>query len=72
VVTLKSPDSEQILELNYYEQDSPFNSPYANGEGLDHLAFDVQDLTATVEQLKRQGVEIVVEPYAIGDGRKPW
>jgi len=66
VATLKSPDSEQVLELNYYEQDSPFNSTYVNGEDLDHIAFDVQDLTATVEQLKQKGIEVVVEPYAIG------
>ena len=66
VVTLKSPSSEQILELNYYEQDSPFNSTYVNGEDLDHIAFDVQDLAASVEQLKQKGIEVVVEPYAIG------
>ncbi len=65
-VILKSPNSEQVLELNYYEQDSPFNSAYVNGEDLDHLAFDVEDLTATVKELKRQGVEVVVEPYTIG------
>ena len=66
-VTLKSPGSEQILELNYYEDDSPFNSAYVNGEELDHIAFDVQDLTVAVKELKQKGVEVVVEPYAIGD-----
>ena len=66
VVTLKSPNSDQLLELNYYEQESPFNSAYVNGEDLDHIAFDVQDLTTTLEELKRLGVEVVVEPYAIG------
>ncbi len=66
VVTLKSPDSQQILELNHYEEDSPFNSPYVNGEDLDHIAFDVRDLQAAVKELKRKGVEVVVEPYAIG------
>ena len=65
-VILRSPNSEQVLELNYYEQDSPFNSAYVNGEELDHIAFDVQDLTTTIEELKRQGIEVVVEPYAIG------
>jgi len=65
-VTLRSPNSEQVLELNYYEQESPFNSAYVNGEELDHIAFDVQDLTATIEELKRQGIEVIVEPYAIG------
>jgi len=66
VATLKSPGSEQVLELNYYEDDSPFCSRYANGEELDHIAFDVQDLTATVQELKRKGVEVLVEPGAIG------
>ena len=31
VVTLKSPNSEQLLELNHYEPDSPYNSPYVSG-----------------------------------------
>ena len=66
VVTLKSPNSEQVLELNHYEEESPFNSAYVNGEDLDHIAFDVQDLESTVKELKRRGVEVVVEPYAIG------
>ena len=42
VVTLRSQNSHQLLELNHYEEDSPFNSPYINGEDLDHLAFDVR------------------------------
>lgn len=66
VVTLKSANSEQLLELNYYEEGSQYNSPYINGEDLDHIAFDVEDLEATIEELKRQGVEVVVEPYQIG------
>jgi lactoylglutathione lyase len=66
VVTLKSPNSDQLLELNYYEQGSEFNSAYVNGEDLDHIAFDVQDLKATLDELKRLGVEVVVEPYVIG------
>ena len=66
VVTLRSPNSDQLLELNHYEEGSPFNAPYVNGEDLDHLSFDVQDLDATVKELKREGVEVIVEPYAIG------
>ena len=66
VVTLKSPSSEQILELNHYEEGSPFNYAYVNGEDLDHIAFDVQDLDAAVKELKRRGVEVVIEPYMIG------
>ncbi len=71
VVTLKSPDSDQILELNYYEKDSPFNSSYVNGEELDHLAFDVESLEETVAALKQQGIEMIVEPGTIG-GLSGW
>jgi predicted enzyme related to lactoylglutathione lyase len=31
-----------------------------------HIAFDVLDLEETMKELKRRGVEVVVEPYAIG------
>jgi lactoylglutathione lyase len=67
VATLRSTESEQELELNFYREDSPFWAPYSNGEDLDHLAFKVRDLVATVRDLRRKGVEIIVEPYSIGD-----
>lgn len=70
VVTLKSTNSSQLLELNFYEEESPFYAPYMNGEDLDHLAFDVENLENTVSDLKRRGIEIVVEPYKIGGWRE--
>ncbi len=66
VVTLKSHGSEQLLELNHYERDSPFWAPYASGEELDHLAFLVEDVTMAVEELRLRGVDVLVEPYSIG------
>jgi lactoylglutathione lyase len=66
VVTLRSPPSNQLLELNYYEDDSQFGGQYKNGEELDHLAFDVEDLVATIEELRQSGIEIIAEPYSIG------
>jgi catechol 2,3-dioxygenase-like lactoylglutathione lyase family enzyme len=66
VVTLRSPNSEQLLELNHYEEGSPYSSLYVNGEDLDHIAFDVEDLEVTIRDLKRQGVEVAVEPCQIG------
>lgn len=66
VATLRSPGSEQELELNFYARDSPFWAPYSNGEDLDHLAFEVGDLAAAVEGMRRKGVTIVVEPFTIG------
>jgi lactoylglutathione lyase len=66
VVILKSKDSHQLLELNYYAEGSTFGVEYKNGEELDHLAFDVDDLLDAVQELKALGVEVVSEPYAIG------
>lgn len=66
VATLKSPDSEQVLELNWYQPGSRFGPPYANGEDLDHLAFDCEDLASEVEAIQRKGVEVVVRPKEIG------
>lgn len=72
MVTLKSPSSEQVLELNHCEEDSPFNSTYVNDEDLDHIAFDVQDVEGAVKELKRRGVEVLVEPYAIGGWKEAY
>lgn len=66
VVTLKSKDSGQLLELNYYEENTRFGTEYKNGEELEHIAFDVEDLMLAVEELKKQGVEVIAEPYSIG------
>jgi lactoylglutathione lyase len=70
VVTLKSSNSDQLLELNFYEEDSPFYTAYMNGEDLDHLAFDVENLESSISELGEKGVEIVVEPYRIGGWRE--
>ncbi len=65
VVTLKSADSPQLLELNSYAEGSPFGAPFANGDELDHLAFEVLDLRQAVEDLRAKGCEVTVEPYSI-------
>jgi len=70
VVTLKSSNSNQLLELNFYEADSPFYAAYMNGEDLDHLVFDVENLESSILELRGKGIEIVVEPYRIGGWRE--
>ena len=66
VVTLRSPGGQQLLELNWYAEGSRFGSPYANGEELDHLGFDVDDLDGAIAELSRKGVEVVIRPGEIG------
>ncbi len=68
VVTLRSSGGDQLLELNWYAEGSRFGPPYVNGEELDHLAFDVDDLDGAVAELSRRGVEVVIRPGEIGGG----
>ena len=66
VVTLRSPDGSQLLELNWYAEGSRFGPPYVNGEDLDHLGFEVDDLDAALAELSRSGVEVLIRPGEIG------
>ncbi len=55
VVTLVSEDNGFPLELNYYDEDSPHATKYTAGEGLDHLAFLVDDIDDAVARMKKFG-----------------
>lgn len=61
VVSLESQTGGFQLELNYYHADSEFNSAYTSGEGLDHLAFQVEDVDAFIEEAKNSGYPVVAE-----------
>jgi len=61
IVDLVSEDERFTLELNRYEKDSPHNTTYIVGEGLDHLAFDVDDLDKAIEELKTAGHRVILE-----------
>ena len=37
----------------------------AEGDNLDHIAFDVEDVEGTVKRLRSQGVIIAMEPYSL-------
>jgi lactoylglutathione lyase len=66
VATLKSADSNQLLELNWYKEGSRFGTPYMNGSEVDHLGFDVENLSEWISSLEKQGVKILVQPREIG------
>lgn len=63
-VALESKTDGPILELNYYEKDSPFNTKYVVGEGVDHLAFKVHNLDKALEEAKKAGHKTVLEMKA--------
>jgi lactoylglutathione lyase len=65
-VALESEGDGFVLELNFYERDSPFNTKYVVGEGLDHLAFKVDNLEKALEEAKNAGHRTILEMKADG------
>ncbi len=62
-VELKSPASEQRLELNWYPAESKFFTRYRKGEELDHLAFRVSDVGHAFKEIVAKGARPEVEPF---------
>ena len=60
-VGLESEKGGFNLELNYYEKNSPYNTNYTAGEGLDHLAFKVDNLDDALKEAKQAGYRTALE-----------
>jgi lactoylglutathione lyase len=60
-IVLQSEKGGPILELNYYQKDSPYNTKYTPGEGLDHLAFKVDDLDKALEEAEKAGHKTILK-----------
>ncbi len=67
---LRDPVSGQRLELNWYPPGSPHATPYLPGEGLDHVAFRVDDVDATVRALVAKGLEVAAIGPDLAEPRK--
>src|SRR5215213_4909373 len=57
-------DQESVLELTYNHD----GRSYELGTAYGHIAIAVDDLVATLSQLKEQGIEPEREPYRVRDG----
>jgi lactoylglutathione lyase len=60
-VGLQTEEGGFTLELNFYEKDSPFNTKYVAGEGLDHLAFKADNLDKALEEAKKAGHRTILQ-----------
>jgi lactoylglutathione lyase len=58
------PGQDAELELTYNHD----GRTYDLGTGYGHIALAVDDLEATLEQLKGQGIEAEREPYRVREG----
>ncbi len=61
VVELKSRKDGPSLELNFYRKGTQHDVPYLPGEGLDHLAFRVENLDNAIAEAARAGHPVVAE-----------
>ncbi len=65
-VGLESEKGGFNLELNYYEKNSPYNTKYIVGEGLDHLAFKVDNLDKALEEAEKAGYPTILKMQSNG------
>jgi lactoylglutathione lyase len=54
-------DSEGALELTHWRD----KKSLTEGENFDHIAFETDDIDATVEELRAHGVTIAMEPFSL-------
>ncbi len=66
-VQLKSRESEQRLELNYYPPGKKYCEDYVEGSELDHLAFWCDDVRATYVKLLAAGAVSAIAPWDEGE-----
>jgi catechol 2,3-dioxygenase-like lactoylglutathione lyase family enzyme len=62
---LRDPETGAELELNFY----PDEPPYREGDELDHLAFRVPSVDATILRLEGLGARLRIPPFAHGASR---
>lgn len=61
VVNLVSVDGGFTLELNAYDKGTEYDADYIVGEGLDHLAFQTENLEKFLAEAAAQGYPIAAE-----------
>jgi lactoylglutathione lyase len=61
VASLSSEDGGHEIELNFYPKGSRFDANYIVGEGLDHLAFQVENLDEFLAQAAKAGYPTVLD-----------
>jgi lactoylglutathione lyase len=57
-------DHESVLELTFNHD----GRTYDLGTGYGHIAVSVDDLAASLAELKEQGIEVEREPYRVREG----
>jgi lactoylglutathione lyase len=61
VASLETEKGGPQLELNYYPEGNRYAAEYTVGEGLDHLAFKVENLDAAIAEFARVGHPVLAD-----------
>ena len=62
-VQLIDPETQQLLELNWYPKGSKFYENYRNGSELDHIGFKVDDAVKWFNLLLSRGAKPAANPF---------
>lgn len=54
------------IELTYWRE----KKDYSEGDQLDHLAFEVEDIDKSIADFRQKGVKIAKEPYSLSNSNK--
>jgi lactoylglutathione lyase len=65
IAFLVAEGTNHRVELTWWKD----KKDYVEGDQLDHLAFEVQNLEKTIEGLRTKNVEIAKEPYSLGSSK---
>ena len=65
IAFLEIKGTDHRIELTWWKD----KKDYTEGDQLDHLAFGVKNLQATVDAMRKAEVVIAKEPYSLGSSR---
>ena len=60
-IAFLADDNTGALELTYWRD----KKSLAEGDNFDHIAFETDDIDATIKQLRANGVTIAMEPFSL-------
>jgi lactoylglutathione lyase len=66
IAFLRDPQAKgATLELTFYRNQKKFSQPDYEDRVFDHLAFEVKDMSQTVEAMRKEKVTITDEPFKL-------
>ena len=66
IAFLRDPEAKgATLELTFYRNQKKFLQPDYEDRLFDHLAFEIKDMSETVAEMRKSGIQITDEPFRL-------